>query len=286
MDSIEVVWRKFKTRPNKRYRDRLILEYMPLVKYVAGRLAVGLPASVQIEDLIGSGTLGLMGAVQRYDPGRDNKFSTFAIARIRGAMLDELRAMDWVPRSVRRKARQLENAHHRLEGNRGRPANDEELAKELSIPMRDYFQLLEDVRGATLLSLNEHCAGGEEDSTSQIHDTVPDKNLIDPIAVLEVQKMRKVLDESLDHLPERERLVLILYYYEEMTLKEIGAILGVSESRVSQIHTKSIARLRARLRADIDLVVAAQEENKALSMVDTGREREKRDEARVALGMV
>ena len=286
MDSIEVVWRKFKIRPNKRYRDRLILEYMPLVKYVAGRLAVGLPSSVQIEDLIGSGTLGLMSAVERYDPTMENKFSTFAIARIRGAMLDELRAMDWVPRSVRRKARQLENAHNRLESNRGRPANDEELAKELAIPMRDYFQLLEDVRGATLLSLNEHCSGGEDDSPNQVHDTVPDRNLIDPIAVLEVQKMRKVLDDSLDYLPERERLVLILYYYEEMTLKEIGAILGVSESRVSQIHTKSIARLRARLRADIEILAAAQEENKALSMVDTGREREKRDEARVALGMV
>jgi len=285
MDSMEVVWRKFQKRHTKRLRDCLILEYMPLVKYVAGRLAVGLPASVQIEDLIGSGTLGLMSAVERYDPGRDNKFSTFAISRIRGAMLDELRAMDWVPRSVRRKARQLEAAHSRLERAHGRAANDEELARELSIDLRDYFHLIEDVRSATLLSLNEHCSMGDDESPNQIHDTVADPSLIDPIAILEVQKMRKALDESLDNLPERERLVLILYYYEEMTLKEIGAILGVSESRVSQIHTKAISRLRARLRGDTELLAAAQAEHRALSKVGCEREQEKRDYARVALGI-
>ncbi|MFH1679700.1 MAG: FliA/WhiG family RNA polymerase sigma factor [Candidatus Eisenbacteria bacterium] len=285
MDSIEVVWRKFQKRRTKRLRDRLILEYMPLVKYVAGRLAVGLPSSVQIDDLIGSGTLGLMTAVERYDPGRDNKFSTFAIARIRGAMLDELRAMDWVPRSVRRKARQLEEAHARIEGVQGRAARDDEIANEMSIDLREYFQLLEDVRGATLLSLNEHCSGGDEDSTSEICETVQDKSCIDPIAVLEVQKMRKVIDESLDHLPDRERLVLILYYYEEMTLKEIGSILGVSESRVSQIHTKAILRLRARLRQDTEILEAAHAEQKALTSIANEREEKKRGLARAALGI-
>lgn len=285
MDSIETVWRKFQVRRTKRLRDRLILEYMPLVKYVAGRLAVGLPSSVQIEDLIGSGTLGLMSAVERYDPSMENKFSTFAISRIRGAMLDELRAMDWVPRSVRRKARQLEDAHCKIESQYGRPANDEELATALEIDLRDYFQLLEDVRGATLLSLNETCSSGDEESPNQIHDTVPDRTLIDPIAILEVQKMRGVLDESLDHISERERLVLILYYYEEMTLKEIGAILGVSESRVSQIHTKAISRLRARLRADSELLGSAQDETRALAQIVGEREEEKREFARVALGM-
>jgi RNA polymerase sigma factor for flagellar operon FliA len=285
MDSIETVWRKFQKRRTKKLRDRLILEYMPLVKYVAGRLAVGLPSSVQIEDLIGSGTLGLMGAVERYDPSLDNKFSTFAIARIRGAMLDELRAMDWVPRSVRRRARQLEDAHSRIESACGRPARDEELAKELSIDLGEYFQLLEDVRGATLLSLNEHASSGDEESPSEIHENIQDSNTIDPIAVLEVQKMRKVLDESLDLLPERERLVLILYYYEEMTLKEIGAILGVSESRVSQIHTKAVFRLRGRLRQDTELLESAQSESQALAQIRNEREEQKRELARSALGI-
>ncbi|RPJ40545.1 MAG: FliA/WhiG family RNA polymerase sigma factor, partial [Candidatus Latescibacterota bacterium] len=270
---------------SKKLRDRLILEYMPLVKYVAGRLAVGLPSSVQIEDLIGSGSLGLMSAVERYDPGRDNKFSTFAIARIRGAMLDELRAMDWVPRSVRRKARQLESVHARLESENHRPARDDEIADGMEIDMREYFQLLEDVKGATLLSLNEHCSTGEEDSPSEIHETVQDMSCIDPIAALEVQKMRKVLDESLDNLPERERLVLILYYYEEMTLKEIGAILGVSESRVSQIHTKAILRLRGRLRQDAELLAGAQDEHQALTAAGNEREDGKRAYARTALGI-
>lgn len=286
MDSIEVVWRKYQKRRTKRVRDRLVLEYMPLVKYVAGRLAVGLPSSVQIDDLIGSGTLGLMSAVERYDPSLDNKFSTFAISRIRGAMLDELRAMDWVPRSVRRKARQLEDAHARIESVQGRPARDDELASEMSIELREYFQLLEDVRGATLLSLNEHCSTGDEESASEIHETVQDTNCVDPIAVLEVQKMRKVLDESLDHLPDRERLVLILYYYEEMTLKEIGAILGVSESRVSQIHTKAVMRLRARLRHETEVLEAAEDEPHALASLPNEREEKKRELARAALGIV
>ncbi len=285
MDSIETVWRKFKQRPTKRLRDRLILEYMPLVKYVAGRLAVGLPPSVQIDDLIGSGTMGLMTAVERYDLSRDNKFSTFAIARIRGAMLDELRLMDWVPRSVRRKARQLENAYHKLEGKNGRAASDEEVAREMAIDIRDYFHLLEDVKGATLLSLDEHCSSDDGNGSNRIHDTIQDLSHVDPIATLEVQKMRKVLDQSLDHLPERERLVLILYYYEEMTLKEIGAILGVSESRVSQIHTKAIGRLRTRLRPNRDILASARTEHAAIAKVSNERELSKRTFARTALGI-
>ncbi len=285
MDSIETVWRKFKKRSNKRLRDRLILEYMPLVKYVAGRLAVGLPPSVQIDDLIGSGTMGLMTAVERYDLGRDNKFSTFAIARIRGAMLDELRSMDWVPRSVRRKARQLDSAYSRLEGLNGRAATDEEVAKEMDINMGDYFHLLEDVRGATLLSLDEHCSSDDGNSPNKIHDTIQDTNHVDPIAILEVQKMRNVVDCSLDDLPERERLVLILYYYEEMTLKEIGSILGVSESRVSQIHTKAIGRLRARLRPNQEVLVSARDENQAMAKIGNFREDVKREFAREALGI-
>ena len=155
---------------------------------------------------------------------------------------------------------------------------------KMCIDLQEYFQVLKDVRGATLLSLNEHCSQNDEGSPNKIYDTVQDRNQIDPIAILEVQKMRKVLDKSLDSTPERERLVLILYYYEEMTLKEIGSILGVSESRVSQIHTKAITRLRSRLRSDTEILASAQEEHQALSMSST-REDEKREYARTALGI-
>ena len=188
-------------------------------------------------------------------------------------------------KAARRKARQLENAFNRLEGRHGRAASDEEVATEMSIDMRDYFHLLEDVRGATLLSLDEHCSSDDSNSPNRIHDTVQDHSHVDPIAMLEVQKMRKVLDDSLDHLPERERLVLILYYYEEMTLKEIGAILGVSEARVSQIHTKAIGRLRGKLRPNQEILASARTEHQAISRVDTDREQHKRVYARAALGI-
>lgn len=254
---LEAAWKRYKKTRCVRSKELLILEYLPLVKYVAGRLAIGLPPSVEIDDLIGSGTIGLLSAVERYDPSRDNKFSTYAIARIRGSMLDELRSMDWIPRSVRKKARRVEEAYTRLENRLRRPATDEEVARELSVTVPEFLAMLDEVRGTSLVSLDDFMNPSDSGSTMKIHDTVEDQSRIDPASSLEVEKMRKVLENALDTLPDRDRLVIILYYYEELTLKEIGETLGVSESRVSQIHTKAIFRLRGRLRAEREALMAA-----------------------------
>ncbi len=273
--ALDDAWRRYKKTRCQRSKELLILEYLPLVKYVAARLAIGLPPSVEIDDLIGSGTIGLLSAVERYDPSRDNKFSTYAIARIRGSMLDELRSMDWIPRSVRKKARRVEEAYARLENRLRRPAMDDEVAKELAVSVPEFLEILDEVRGTALVSLDDFMSPTDSSSTMRIHDTVEDQGRIDPAAALEVEKMRKVLEAALDSLPERDKLVIILYYYEELTLKEIGSTLGVSESRVSQIHTKAILRLRGRLRAEREALLAAGSEGADFqqegSMKDTAR---------------
>lgn len=280
------LWRQYKRKHSARAKELLILEYLPLVKYVAGRLAIGLPPSVEMDDLIGSGTLGLLAAIERYDPSRDNKFSTYAIARIRGAMLDELRSMDWIPRSVRKKARQVEDAYTRLENRLRRPATDEEVAKELSISVGEFFEMLDEVRGTSLVSLDDNLSPKDGGSTTRIHDTVQDDKQIDPGAAIEVEKMRDVLENALDMLPERDRLVIVLYYYEELTLKEIGQALGVSESRVSQIHTKAILRLRGRLRTERESLLSAGNDGRAIQQSGSLCERIRRDYARGVLGLL
>lgn len=280
------LWRQYKGRHSARAKELLILEYLPLVKYVAGRLAIGLPPSVEMDDLIGSGTLGLLAAIERYDPSRDNKFSTYAIARIRGAMLDELRSMDWIPRSVRKKARQLEDAYSRLENRLKRPATDEEVATELSVSVGEFFEMLDEVRGTALVSLDDNLSPKDGGSTTKIHETVQDDRQIDPGAAIEVEKMRDVLENALDLLPERDRLVIILYYYEELTLKEIGQALGVSESRVSQIHTKAILRLRGRLRAEREALLAAGNDGKAIQQGGSLGDRMRREYAKGVLGLL
>ena len=276
--ALEDAWRRYKKSRCQRSKELLILEYLPLVKYVAARLAIGLPPSVEIDDLIGSGTIGLLSAVERYDPSRDNKFSTYAIARIRGSMLDELRSMDWIPRSVRKKARRVEEAYARLENRLRRPAMDDEVAKELSVSVEEFLEILDEVRGTALVSLDDFMSPSDNGSTLRIHDTVEDHSRIDPGAALEVEKMRKVLEGALDALPERDKLVIILYYYEELTLKEIGESLGVSESRVSQIHTKAILRLRGRLRAERESLLAAGAEGRDFQSAERQREPARQDQ--------
>ncbi len=280
------LWRQYKAKHSARAKELLILEYLPLVKYVAGRLAIGLPPSVEMDDLIGSGTLGLLAAIERYDPSRDNKFSTYAIARIRGAMLDELRSMDWIPRSVRKKARQVEDAYCRLENRLKRPATDEEVAGELSVSVGEFFEMLDEVRGTALVSLDDTLSPKDGGSTTKVHDTVQDERQIDPGAAIEVEKMRDVLENALDMLPERDRLVIVLYYYEELTLKEIGQALGVSESRVSQIHTKAILRLRGRLRAEREALLTAGNDGKAIQQAGSLCERIRREYAKGVLGLL
>jgi RNA polymerase sigma factor FliA len=249
VEDTQALWLEFgKDRTNKVLRDRLILTYAPLVKYVAGRLGSGLPAHVDEGDLVSYGLLGLIGAIERYDPTRDIKFETYAIARIKGAIIDELRAMDWVPRSVRARARQIERAIAELEGKLHRAPTDEEIAGKLGIDMEELEGSLTEISRSSIAALDElwtiSSSGGDQVA---LIDTIEDTQGPEPQSALAQTELREALGEAIARLPEREKLVVTLYYYEELTLREIGEVLGVTESRVSQLHTKAILRLKARL---------------------------------------
>jgi len=225
-DETQALWREYARTKDQGVRDRLILTYAPLVKYVAGRLGSGLPAHVDENDLVSYGLLGLIGAIERFDPNRDIKFETYAIARIKGSIIDELRALDWVPRSVRSRARDIERAIGELE-----------LQDSLTEISRSSIAALDELW--TISS-----TGGEQVA---LIDTIEDTQGPEPQSALAETEMREALGEAIARLPEREKLVVTLYYYEELTLREIGEVLGVTESRVSQLHTKAILRLKARL---------------------------------------
>ncbi|BAS27521.1 RNA polymerase sigma factor WhiG [Limnochorda pilosa] len=241
------LWQAFKQTRDPEVRERLILRYASLVKYVAGRIAIGLPRSVDFDDLLSYGIFGLIDAVEKFDPQREVKFETYAIARIRGAILDGLRSTDWIPRSVRQKARELEETVAALESRLGRAAGDAEIAAALHLSMDEYHQLLSDIQATTVLSLEEAWSQQGEEEGLRVRETVADPTSEDPEERIANREMKAELVEALDRLPERERLVITLYYYEGLTLKEIGRVLGVSESRISQIHTKAVVRLRAHL---------------------------------------
>ena len=242
------VWAEYTKTRSKKIRDALIENYVYLVRYVAGKMSMSVPPSVEIDDLVSSGVVGLMDAIEKYDPGRDTKFETYAVSRIRGAIVDDLRSLDWVPRSVRRKARLLEDAYSFLEGELHRPASDDEVSNRLNISTEDLRAITEEVASAGLLSLDDFVGNQDGERTTRVVDLVCSKNGDSPSSSIEVEEMREVLAKSIINLPEKERTVLALYYYEDMTLKEIGRTLGVSESRVSQIHTKAMLRLKGRLK--------------------------------------
>jgi RNA polymerase sigma factor for flagellar operon FliA len=249
-EDTQTLWRQFRANPgDKALRDRLILTYAPLVKYVAGRLGSGLPAHVDDDDLISYGLLGLIGAIERYDPDRDVKFETYAIARIKGSIIDELRAMDWVPRSVRARARDIERAIAELERKLHRAPTDEEIAEKLGISGEELEDTLTDISRSSIAALDELWTvntGGGGDQVALI-DTIEDTEAPDPQGSLSQTELKEAVGEAIARLPEREKLVVTLYYYEELTLREIGEVLGVTESRVSQLHTKAVLRLKARL---------------------------------------
>ncbi len=245
---LEQAWEEFKTTGSAEAREALILAYVPLVKYVAGRVSVGLPSNVDFDDLVSYGVFGLVDAVEKFDPDRGVKFETYAVARIRGAVIDGLRSIDWVPRSVRQKSKELEQTIGALEAKLGRPATDQEIAEALNITLDEYYELLSEVKGVSLASLDEVWSGDpEEEGKIPFGQMIENTRSEDPTARVEDVEVKRVLAEAIDHLPERERLVVALYYYEGLTLKEIGEVLNVSESRISQIHTKAILRLRGRL---------------------------------------
>ena len=246
-EDTQSLWLEYTRTRDRAIRDRLILTYAPLVKFVAGRLGSGLPAHVDEGDLVSYGLLGLIGAIERFDPEREIKFETYAIARIKGAIIDELRALDWVPRSVRSRAREIERAIGELERRLHRAPTDEEIAAKLGIAVADLEESLMEISRSSIAALDELwtvSAGGDQIA---LIDTIEDTLGPEPQTALAQTEMREALGESIARLPEREKLVVTLYYYEELTLREIGEVLGVTESRVSQLHTKAILRLKARL---------------------------------------
>jgi RNA polymerase sigma factor for flagellar operon FliA len=246
---LSALWASFKDDGNSNAREQLILNYSPLVKYVAGRLSSSLPQTVETADLISYGIFGLIDAIEKYDPSRGIKFETYAIARIKGAIIDELRAMDWVPRSVRSRAREIEQAYVALETKLRRVPSDEEVASHLGIPKRDLHDLYSKLSYTSIVSFEELWVGGDRDDHSNVMGTIKDETAEDPVSLFESEEVKDILAGAIERLSERERIVIALYYYEGLTLKEIGQVLGVTESRVSQLHTKAVLRLRGRLHA-------------------------------------
>ncbi|TMQ62608.1 MAG: FliA/WhiG family RNA polymerase sigma factor [Candidatus Eisenbacteria bacterium] len=231
----------------ERQKEVALSRYAPLVKYVVDRLALHLPKSVERDDLISAAIIGLFDALEKYDASKGTKFETYAIWRIRGAILDELRSLDWASRSIRRKARNVEEVARELGQRLGRAATEEEVADALNLSPTELSRLLDEVHGTALLSLSKSVSSDEDQDFIQLEDIVDDPTHRDALDQIETDEAREVLLETIDGLPEQQRLVVALYYYEEMTLKEIGEALHISESRVSQIHTRAVKTLKARL---------------------------------------
>jgi RNA polymerase sigma factor FliA len=248
MSSVETLWKEYKENGSKVAKDKLLVEYAQLVKYIAHRLAVNLPSSVDKNDLTSAGILGLIKAVETFEPERGFKFETYAAHKIRGAILDELRALDWVPRSVRQKARELQKTYAKLENEFGRLPYDDEVCDSLGISLKEYEDLLSEVTPATLVSLEEAMPDRSSDAKElRVIDTIEDPGSSNPLKELGFAEVKNILKDAIANLPEKEKLVVALYHYEELTLKEIGVVLDITESRVSQIHSKAILKLRSRL---------------------------------------
>ncbi len=245
------LWRRYKEEDDHRARERLTLAYSPLVKYVAGRMSSGLPSHVEEADLISYGLLGLISAIERFEPAREIRFETFAITRIKGSIIDELRSLDWVPRSVRAKAREIERANAKLEHQLHRAPTDAEMAEALETTVDEFQESLVKISNSSVVALDElwTVSDSSGDQVSLL-DTIQDPGAVDPAQEMDLTDMKDRLADAIARLPEREKLVVALYYYENLTLREIGEVLGVTESRVSQLHTKAVLRLKSRLQAD------------------------------------
>jgi RNA polymerase sigma factor FliA len=244
MDELAALWADFKETASPQARERLILHYAPLVKYVASRVATGLPASVEQADLVSYGMFGLIDALEKFEPARGNKFETYAIPRIKGAIIDELRAMDWVPRSVRFKARQIEKAYSDLESIMKRAPSEKEVAARLGVTLKELHDVITQISFVSVLALDELLSvGSDRGEQVSLLDTLADRGS-DVSMGLEGQETRGLLAAAINSLSEREKIVVTLYYFEGLTLAEIGEILGVTESRVCQIHTKAVNQLR------------------------------------------
>jgi RNA polymerase sigma factor for flagellar operon FliA len=243
----EDLWVDYRKTRDPKIRENFIRQYAPLVKYVAGKVAVGMPANVEFDDLVGYGAFGLMDAIDKFDPEKNVKFKTYAVTRIRGAIFDELRSIDWVPRSIRQKTKEVEETIGALEAQLGRTASDQEIADSLGMSEAEYLKTIMKISGTSILSLNDVWFSGDENDKVSIGDSIESPASLNPDVIVEKEEIRRVIENAIKELPDKEKKILVLYYYEELTLKEIGQVLEVTESRVSQLHTKAILRLRAKL---------------------------------------
>ncbi|MCI1207844.1 MAG: RNA polymerase sigma factor WhiG [Treponema sp.] len=241
------LWAEYKKTRSPVIRDKFIRQYMPLVKYVAGKVSTGMPSSVEYDDLVGFGQFGLLDAIEKYDPDKNVKFKTYAVTRIRGAIFDELRQLDWVPRSVRQKSKEIEDTIVELESSLGRTATDAEIAKKLHMSDEEFQNTVMKVSGTSILSLNDVWYSGDDTDNMSIGDSIESPVSLNPDTIVERKEIRRVIIEAINELPEKEKMVIVLYYHEDLTFKEIGKVLEVSESRISQLHTKANLRLKAKL---------------------------------------
>lgn len=237
------LWKKYQETKDQSIKEQLILEYADLIKYVAGRLSIYFGPNVEYDDLVGYGIFGLIDAIEKYDISKGVKFETYASLRIRGSIIDSIRELDWVPRSLRKKSKDLERAYAELENELGHTATDAQVAEKLGITVEELNKTLQDVNMSTMISLEDYLEQNYETGFDISNDDDPRL----PERRLEITEIRDILTESIDKLPEKERMVVTLYYFEELTLKEISAIMKVSESRISQLHTKAILRMRGKL---------------------------------------
>ncbi len=248
MASVKNLWREYTQTGSKLAKDKLLLEYAHIVKYITHRLAANLPSSVDRNDLLSAGVMGLIKAVETFEPERGFKFETFAGHKIRGAVLDELRALDWVPRSVRQKSRELQRVFSKLENELGRIPYDDEVCEELGISIDEYESMLTEVTPTTIISLEEAMPDrGSDAKDLRIIDTIEDPGGDNPLKALGFAEVKSILKDAIANLQEKEKLVVALYHYEELTLREIGVVLDLTESRVSQIHSKAVLKLRTKL---------------------------------------
>ncbi len=246
--ALRAMWEDFKATADPVVREKLIMHYSPLVKYVAGRVGVGLPPNIEQADLVSYGIFGLIDAIEKFDIERAIKFETYAISRIRGAIIDELRAIDWIPRSVRSKAREVERTYATLEGELHRTPTEAEVAERMGIALTDLHHIFSQVSYVNVVALDELLSvSGEKGDKLSLVDTLEDTKAEDPVAAFESEETKFLLSRAINQLPEREKIVVTLYYYEGLTLAEIGRVLGVTESRICQMHTKAVLQLRGKL---------------------------------------
>jgi len=255
-DRMEALLREAKEKHHEipaTLKEQIVLEHAPLIRYIVNRIAVRLPSHIDLDDLYNTGVIGLMDAIEKYDPEKNCKFKTYAEFRIKGAILDQLRSLDWVPRSVRQKSRKLEKAYGEVEQRLGRQATDDEVADSLGLQIEKFHELLNQVRGISMVNLEEiRGTNSDGDRAGTFADIIEDVQSENPFSSLKLTETKHAIADTIGTLPEKERLVISLYYYEDLNMKEIGQILGITESRVCQIHTKSVLRLRQKLKSLVD----------------------------------